>query len=650
MSSLSSIVSSTGSAAASASSSAAAAGTSAQPASYKIIGIVLAILSGLFIGSSFVFKKKGLISAQLKAGGVAGEGHPYLKSPMWWTGMTLMAIGEIFNFVAYAFTEALLVTPLGALSVVVCAILSSIFLGEKLTFFGKIGCLLCILGATIVALNGPQEATTNNIPAFQKLFFSPGFLVYAGLVIIASLVLAFYVAPKHGKTNMLVYISICSLIGGLSVACTQGLGSSILTSIRGDNQFKHWFIYVLWAIVIITLSIEINYLNKALELFNTAMVTPTYYVMFTGFTLVTSTILYQGFKASAVDIVTVVMGFLVICSGITLLQLSKVDPTEIKGNIDRRSTMLLSASRSEIHRDGDTEKGLEIEDPGIDALRGSFGAIGSIHRAISSRRSMRREGAFDPSDVVRRRRQQQEGGEDSSSLGMGVVRHQLYDNPMPEDSDKDSSLATPLPRFADATSRDRSPSLTFAAQDTRHMYGAQGKKSGDVVVHEAVSSSGHMHGPRELATSPGGGPLTRSPQQSDIGSTFPESSPASPTFPFPPRESQPYVDPYERARGAPTEHGMQRDFRSNSIGSAHGASDAALSPRSQPKSRFPLPFRGTSKDRRHPIGTDADMERSESASLVHQRHVSEDSMGEGDEDDEIGAGLDRFDTRESERL
>lgn len=41
------------------------------------------------------------------------------------------------------------------------AILSSIFLKEKLTFFGKIGCLLCILGATVIALNGPQEQTTS---------------------------------------------------------------------------------------------------------------------------------------------------------------------------------------------------------------------------------------------------------------------------------------------------------------------------------------------------------------------------------------------------------------------------------------------------------------------------------------------------------
>lgn len=56
---------------------------------------------------------------QNKPGFVAGEGHGYLKSPMWWFGMTLMIIGEICNFVAYAFTEAILVTPLGALSVVI---------------------------------------------------------------------------------------------------------------------------------------------------------------------------------------------------------------------------------------------------------------------------------------------------------------------------------------------------------------------------------------------------------------------------------------------------------------------------------------------------------------------------------------------------
>lgn len=149
--------------------------------------MLLAVGSGLFIGTSFVFKKKGLLSAQKKSGGVAGEGHAYLKSPMWILGMTLMILGEILNFVAYAFTEAILVTPLGALSVITCAILSSIFLKERLTFFGKLGCLLSILGAVILALNGPQTQSTSTILEFQALFLSPGFLAYGSVVILTSL-------------------------------------------------------------------------------------------------------------------------------------------------------------------------------------------------------------------------------------------------------------------------------------------------------------------------------------------------------------------------------------------------------------------------------------------------------------------------------
>ena len=46
---------------------------------------------------------------------------------------------------AYAFVEAIVVTPMGALSVVISAILSSFFLNEKLTMFGWLGCSLCIV-------------------------------------------------------------------------------------------------------------------------------------------------------------------------------------------------------------------------------------------------------------------------------------------------------------------------------------------------------------------------------------------------------------------------------------------------------------------------------------------------------------------------
>jgi drug/metabolite transporter (DMT)-like permease len=366
----------------------------------------------VLIGSSFVFKKKGLLSAQKKYQTTAGEGYSYLKSPLWWTGMMIMIIGEVFNFVAYAFAPAVLVTPFGALSVVLCAILSSIFLKERLTLFGKVGCFLCVIGSVIIALNGPSDESSGSIVEFRKLFLSVGFLIWLGICVVASLVLIFWAAPRYGKKNMMVYVIICSLLGGLSVSTTSGLGSAILLSIRGDMQLKNWFFYVLLAFVIVTLLSEIVFLNKALELFNTSMVTPAYFVTFTSCSIISTIILYKGLAASPASIVTLVLGFFVICTGIVLLQLSKIDPEELTKEetppgLDRRSTLLMRASRSMISTRSekqDTELGYQssavedhgahlagrgstaIEDPGIDTMRGVGGIIGSIVRARSSRR------------------------------------------------------------------------------------------------------------------------------------------------------------------------------------------------------------------------------------------------------------------------
>lgn len=49
-----------------------------------------------------------------------------------------MGVGELANFGAYAFAPASLVTPLGALSVLVSAVLASKFLHETLNSNGKV--------------------------------------------------------------------------------------------------------------------------------------------------------------------------------------------------------------------------------------------------------------------------------------------------------------------------------------------------------------------------------------------------------------------------------------------------------------------------------------------------------------------------------
>lgn len=193
-----------------------------RPPYYKAIGIGLAIGSGLFIGTSFVMKKVGLLRANEKYNEVAGEGYGYLKNGFWWGGMVLMIIGEICNFVAYAFTDAILVTPLGALSVVITTVLSAIFLKERLSMVGKVSCFLCIIGSVVIVMNAPHNSAVADIQEMRSYVIAPGFLSFAGVVIVGSAICAVWAAPKWGSKNMLVYISICSWIGGLSVVATQG--------------------------------------------------------------------------------------------------------------------------------------------------------------------------------------------------------------------------------------------------------------------------------------------------------------------------------------------------------------------------------------------------------------------------------------------
>jgi len=131
-------------------------------------------------------------------------------------------------------------------------------------------------------------------------------------------------------------------------------------------------------------------------------------------TLVTSVILYQGLKASAIQIVTISLAFVIICTGIFILQMSRVDPRRLRG-IDRRTSILLQVAHEDVmplrpeHRGlADPEKGMieerdlaltASEDPGIDALRGTAGALGTLIRA-RRRTTMRRSSRADSATTV----------------------------------------------------------------------------------------------------------------------------------------------------------------------------------------------------------------------------------------------------------
>ena len=139
----------------------------------KYIGLALAITSTLGIGASFVITKKGL-NAAAQSQGFEGDGFAYLRNPIWWAGITTMVIGEVCNFSAYAFAPAILVTPLGALSVLIGAVLGSYFLGEQLGVLGRVGCATCLIGSVVIVLHAPPDEELKNIDQLLHYALMPG--------------------------------------------------------------------------------------------------------------------------------------------------------------------------------------------------------------------------------------------------------------------------------------------------------------------------------------------------------------------------------------------------------------------------------------------------------------------------------------------
>ena len=160
--------------------------------------------------------------------------------------------------------------------------------------------------------------------------------------------------------------------------------------------------------------------------------------------------------------------------------MSKVDPQKLN-KLDRRSTLLLQAARNRVEMVD--EKGglpLEEQEPGIDALRGTFGTVGSIIRARTRRSSQNSQNTT----KARTRPAGAAAPYDSSSAVVNsypnadVTRHQLYDPPVPLDdgsSIRDSVISQPFVN--------KRPTIKFDKQDVVHSYKRPGTGD-DTATHE----------------------------------------------------------------------------------------------------------------------------------------------------------------------
>uniref|UniRef100_A0A8D2LIN9 NIPA like domain containing 4 n=1 Tax=Varanus komodoensis TaxID=61221 RepID=A0A8D2LIN9_VARKO len=284
------------------------------------IGLALAVFSSFLIGSSVILKKKGLLRLVEKGGTRAGM--VFLPREVAWKKLASEKAVVVSKLQRPDFEPWKI--SLNYFSALHSSILSSYLLGERLNLLGKLGCMLSIVGSTVLVIHAPEEEEVTTLDEMASKLKEPGFLVYASILLVVCLVLIFFLAPRYGQSNILIYLTICSVIGAFSVSSVKGLGIAIKEFFAHQPVLQDPLTWILVLTLVASITTQINYLNKALDIFNTSMVFPIYYVLFTTIVITTSVILFKEWVTmSAVDIIGTVCGFLTIILGVFLLHAFK---------------------------------------------------------------------------------------------------------------------------------------------------------------------------------------------------------------------------------------------------------------------------------------------------------------------------------------
>ncbi|KFY11034.1 hypothetical protein V492_04714 [Pseudogymnoascus sp. VKM F-4246] len=224
------------------------------------------------------------------------EQQSYLQSPYWWVGIVLMTVGETGNFLAYGFAPASIVSPLGVVALISNCVIAPILLKERFRLRDFWGVVVSVLGAVTVVLSAEQEEKKLGPHEVIGAITTMEFEIYMAVTIGVMFALA-WASPKYGSKTILIDLGLVALFGAYTVLSTKGVSSMLSTSFW--DAFTNPITYALALVLIGTAVMQIKYINRALQRFDSTQVIPVQFVLFTISVILGSAVLYRDFESTS---------------------------------------------------------------------------------------------------------------------------------------------------------------------------------------------------------------------------------------------------------------------------------------------------------------------------------------------------------------
>ncbi|KAF7313675.1 DUF803 domain membrane protein [Mycena chlorophos] len=247
-----------------------------------------------------------------------GGESAYLKSKLWWFGFCLMNVGEIGNFISYAWAPASVVAPLGTFALMANCVFAPLMLGERFRKRDVFGILVAVIGAVTVVLASNASDVRLDPDALVAAISELPFKIYTGIYLFGIVVLSILSEQKIGRQVVFVDVGLCALFGGFTVLSTKAV--STLLTMQWFEMFTKWITYPTLAVLLLTGLGQIRYLNRALMRFDGKVVIPIQFVLFTISAILGSAVLYGDFKkATFHQLVTFLYGCAATFAGVFII-------------------------------------------------------------------------------------------------------------------------------------------------------------------------------------------------------------------------------------------------------------------------------------------------------------------------------------------
>ncbi|KAJ4292207.1 hypothetical protein N0V88_005838 [Collariella sp. IMI 366227] len=217
----------------------------------------------------------------------------YLKDPYWWLGQVLITVGEMGNFLAYGFAPASIVSPLGVVALVSNCVIAPIFFKEVFRPRDFWGVIIAVMGAVTVVLSAKTEETKLGPHEVWDAITTMEFEIYMA-VSCALIALLMWLSPRYGNRTILLDLGLVGLFGGYTALATKGVSSMLSSTLLG--AFTTPVTYVLLFVLLFTAIMQVRYVNKALQRFDSTQVIPIQFVLFTLCVIIGSAVLYRDFE------------------------------------------------------------------------------------------------------------------------------------------------------------------------------------------------------------------------------------------------------------------------------------------------------------------------------------------------------------------